>query len=157
MRGNITRVICAPPLLPPLHHLAFLRFPRIRSWLPGNVLEPQSNLNFKYNFEWLTPADKSELQMFLARKHNVEVSMLCRYAALSFVYTSCFALRAFVRAEASEPEKSLMYTNDELNVIHVHGTKDTKTGDKEIKMNNFRQVRQICSLFTVSSRVIALL
>ena len=58
--------------------------------------------------------------------------MLCRYAALSLVYTICFALRAFVRAEASEPEKSLMYANElELNAIHVHGTKDTKTGDKE--------------------------
>ena len=61
IRGNITRVICPAPLLPPFHYLAFLRFPRIRSWLPGNVVEPQSSLNFKRIFEWLTPAKKSEL------------------------------------------------------------------------------------------------
>ena len=61
IRGNNARVICPPPLLPPFHYLAFLRFPRIWSWLPGNVVEPQSNLNFKHIFEWLAPADKSEL------------------------------------------------------------------------------------------------
>ena len=61
IRGNNARVICPLPLLPPFHYLAFLRFPRIWSWLPGNVVEPQSNLNFKHIFEWLAPADKSEL------------------------------------------------------------------------------------------------
>ena len=34
--------------------------------------------------------------MFLTTKHTVEISMQCRYVALSFVHTSCFALRAFV-------------------------------------------------------------
>ena len=58
--------------------------------------------------------------------------MSCRYAELHFVHTSCNALRAFVlRAEASEPEKFLMYTKKELKTIHFHGTKDTETGDKE--------------------------
>ena len=58
--------------------------------------------------------------------------MQCRYAELPFVHTCCNALRAFVlRAEASEPEKFLMYTKKELKAIHVHGTKDTETGDKE--------------------------
>ena len=40
--------------------------------------------------------------MFLARKHTVESSMLCRYAALFFVHTICFALRAFVLKSGSK-------------------------------------------------------
>ena len=53
IRENNNRVICPPPSLPPFHYLAFLRFPRIRSWLPGNVVEPKS--------KWLAPYEKSEL------------------------------------------------------------------------------------------------
>ena len=35
------------------------------------------------------------------------------------------------KADTSEPDKFLMYTKEKLNAIHVHGTEDTETGDKE--------------------------
>ena len=38
---------------------------------------------------------------------------------------------SYQKADTSEPDKFLMYTKEELNAIHVHGTKDTETGDKE--------------------------
>lgn len=38
---------------------------------------------------------------------------------------------SYQKADASDPDKFLMYTKDELNAIHVHGTKDTETGGKE--------------------------
>ena len=58
-------------------------------------------------------------------------------AALSFVCTSCFALRAFVRAEASEPEKSLMYTNEELTQYTSMAQKIQRVATRKIKICKF--------------------
>ena len=94
-----------------------------------------------------------KLDMFLARKHTVRRSQsgapnenivqnhlniallkdlnVVSLRSVIFRTHKLLCVTSIRGAEATEPEKFLMYTKKELNAIHVHGTKDTETGDKE--------------------------
>ena len=63
---------------------------------------------------------------------NTLLRSQCSVVTLHYFSCTQVVLRyehSYQKAEASKPEKFLMYTKGELNAIY--GTKDTETGDKE--------------------------